>query len=117
MELLCERCGKPMEIRQHGSTKGAYCNSCGHAVVTTDISDLRRDVRSYEVRVLGGDPADHLHVKAVAGIAQINFLEARRLLSDDAPLVFRGIAVDVVEVRSRLRSVGLKCSIEPDFRW
>lgn len=113
----CEKCGGVMEARQEGSTQGLYCTKCDWSVVTTHIPEIKLDTTMYEVRISHGDYRNDQHVKAVAHVAGVNFLVARKLLQDTQPIVFNGEAVDVVRVREILVAVGMTCIISPEFRW
>jgi hypothetical protein len=114
---VCEKCGGKMEIRREGSTQGLFCTQCDWSVVTTHISEVKLDNTQYEVVACDGDPDDARHVKAVAQISGTNFLASRKLLQQELPLVFKGVAVDVLQVRETLTGVGISCKVTPEFRW
>ena len=106
-----------MKVIHEGSTQGMMCPSCNWSVVTTRIPEIQLDFTSYEVRISGGDYHNEKHVKALAKIANINFLAARKLLQEEQPLVYAGKASDIVKIREALIVDGLQCAITPDFRW
>jgi hypothetical protein len=116
-ESSCPQCGGPTEVRQKGFTRGLYCTRCDWAVVHTEIPQINLDTTLYEVRIRDGDYGNREHVKVVADISGVNFLEARRLLQQREPVVFRGQAIDVVPVRESLKSAGILFTISPEFRW
>jgi len=84
-------------------------------VVTTYVAPIQLDEISYEVRVTNGDPHNKNHIKAVAHASGVHFLSARNLLKQDDPLVFKGEARKVVELRRDLQEAGLRLDIRPKF--
>lgn len=117
MNFVCEKCRGKAELRHQGSTQGIYCTQCDWAVVTTFFPEIKKDMTQYEVRITYGDASDESQIKAVASIAGINFLAARKLLKEPQPLVFSGRAVKVLEVKKDLEAVGLTCLISPEFNY
>lgn len=112
---LCEKCGGVMELRRAGSTQGLYCTQCDWAVVTTLFEEIRRDKKQYEVRITQGDVHNNEQVRAVASVAGVNFLAAIKILGESGSLVYTGRAVNVLQVKKGLESVGLRCVVSPDF--
>jgi hypothetical protein len=114
---VCEKCGGRMEIRREGSSQGLFCTQCDWSVVTTRISEVKLDTTLYEIVACDGNPDDARHVKAVAQVSGTNFLATRKILQREFPIVFKGIAVDVLQVRETLAGVGIRCQVTPEFRW
>ncbi len=115
---ICEKCGNLMEVRSEGSTQGLFCPNCGWSVVTTNIQEIKRDNISYEVIITTGDYQNEHHIKAVAQVAGVNFLTARKLLEAQSSfMVYKGIATEVIEVQSILKVAGLVYEIYPQFPW
>ena len=113
----CPECGGELAARQKGSTLTVFCQLCPWCVATTNIPAIRTDMTKYEIRITGGDVHKKEHIKTVAAIAVVNFLEARKLLQEKEPVIFAGRAVKVAEARDALRAVGIACSITPEFRY
>lgn len=111
----CDKCGLAVEWRRGESVQGPFCNQCGWLAVTTYIPPLYLDDTVYEVRACGGDYKNKSHIKTVAELSGRNFLEARKLLEQDAPVVFKGEARAVCRVRDALVAAGLGYRIEPPF--
>lgn len=114
--LACEVCGGRLEAFNQGSAQGLKCVNCDWSLVTTQISEIRVDEQEYDVRC-DGDFKSVAHIKAVAEVSGLNFLEAREALKGGHFVVFSGQAVDVLRVKEILGSVGVRYSIEPDFKW
>lgn len=115
--LVCEKCGAPAEMRQSGSTRGVYCTKCDWALVTTYVGDMAKDMTKYEVRILTGDAQNERHIRAVASVSGVNFIAAKKLLSEAESVVFVGRAARVLEVRSLLDGAGITSRISPDFKY
>lgn len=114
--LACEVCGGRLEVFNEGSAQGLKCVNCEWSLVTTQIPEIRVDEQEYDVRC-DGDFKSVAHIKAVAEVSGLNFLEAREALKGGHFVVFSGQAVDVLRVKEILGSVGVWYSIEPDFKW
>jgi hypothetical protein len=87
-------------------------------VVTSYLPDVLRDTTSYQVIVTSGDFKNDQHLKAVAQLAGVNLLTARKLLQGPGDfVVFTGLAHKVTSVRDTLVAAGLRFKIEPPFPW
>lgn len=116
-EVVCEKCGAPIEVFREGRTQGIRCTRCDWSVVTTYTPPIQQDRTIYEVRIRHGDHHNEHHVKAIAHVVGGNFLGARKLLQDSQPVVFSGDAQSVAKVRDTLLAATLEISIQPDFPW
>jgi hypothetical protein len=114
---ICEECGGEVEFRRQGSIQGLFCTHCGWSVVTTFIPEIKLDRSIYTVRVRTADFHNAGHVRAVASVASLNFPAARRLLQEEAPVIYQGMAPEVVRVRAVLADAGLATEITPVFRY
>ena len=113
----CEKCGSPIEVFREGRTQGLRCTRCNWSVVTTYTPPIQLDLTIYEIRISKGDYQDERQVKAIAHLAGVNFLNARKLLLETNPIVFKGDALHVASVRDALAAVNIEISIEPKFPW
>jgi hypothetical protein len=117
LKILCEICGSPTEGFREGRSDGIRCTQCDWSVATTYTPPIQLDRTIYEVRIDHGDYRDTLQVKAIAQVTGSNLLNAREFLQSSRPMVFRGDASHVAEVRDSLIAAGLIVSIQPDFPW
>lgn len=115
--VSCEKCGGKMEMRREGSTQGLFCTQCDWSMVTTHIPEIRLDTTLYEVSACDGDFDNASHVKTVAQLSGVNFLAARKLLQREFPVVFKGVAADVLNVRETLTKAGITSKVAPEFPW
>jgi hypothetical protein len=113
----CPVCGSELEFLHEGSTEGALCRRCGWSVVTTSIPEIDADESTYCVYVTGANSRDLDQVRASASIAGVNFIEARKLLAEETPLLFQGSARQVAEIKKVLDGVGMQYQIVPEFRY
>jgi len=104
-------------MRREGSTQGLFCTQCNWSVVTTHITEMRLDTTLYEVSACDGDFENTNHVKTVAQVSGVNFLETRKRLQQEFPVVFKGFAVDVLNVRETLAEAGISSKVIPEFPW
>jgi hypothetical protein len=111
----CEVCGGEVEFRREGSVQGFFCKTCDWAVVTTYIPQIDLDETTYGLRAIGGDFHDEEQVRAVAQVSGLNFIGARRLLQQGAPLVLEAHAPQILAAKVRLNEVGLRTEISPPF--
>lgn len=115
--LRCPQCASPTEQIREGRVSGTRCPKCGWSVVTTETDAIDRDASTYQVRVRHSDFHNETQVKTVARLAGINFLQARRLLQEEDPIVFQGGAREVLRVKAELDQAHLLHSITPSFNW
>jgi hypothetical protein len=114
----CPKCAGAVELRREGLTQGLFCTRCDWSVVTTNLPPILSDAASYEVTVTAGDFKNESHLKTVAQLAGVNFLEARKLLQGGGSfVVYTGRAQQVAAARDALKEAGLKFDIQPPFRW
>ncbi|BAY85580.1 hypothetical protein NIES267_50800 [Calothrix parasitica NIES-267] len=85
----CQDCAANLVHRIQGSNQGLLCNQCGEWVlVTTYIPEIRRDETRYKMYLRFADSKNKQHIIALAKAANINFLQARKMIQEDKPLIF-----------------------------
>ncbi|WP_210643373.1 hypothetical protein [Pseudomonas sp. Tri1] len=114
--IACEQCGGELKLFKEDGTQGLKCAGCDWSVVTTHVADIKLDEVEYNVGCVG-DYKNEVHIRVVSEVAGCNFLVSRKKLQCGHFLVFIGQAEEVLRVRNALVSVGLVCSISPDFYW
>lgn len=113
----CKMCGGETEFRRIGSVQGLFCKTCDWNLVTSYIPEIELDETLYEVKVNNGDIHNINHVKIIAEVSGLNFLSSRKLLSEQNPTIFRGMALNVIRVRTALAQEGLDYEITPEFNY
>lgn len=106
-----------VEVRRQRSTEGLFCTKCDWSVVATHLPDILQDTIPYEVRVISGDFKNDSPLKAVAQLASVNLLAARKLLQEPGGfLIFTGLASKVATVWDTLKSPGWSSELSRHFR-
>lgn len=114
--MRCRHCGGRLEHRIEGRTQGLRCSSCGERyAVTSYFPPIETDGAYYTLTVAAGDPRDKAHIKAIAALANENFLRARSKLATRPVLRLRAQPLDVLRGIAILDAVGLAYAIEPAF--
>jgi hypothetical protein len=117
-DAVCEDCGGTVEVRREGSTQGVFCTRCDWAVVTTYLPEIFRDETLYEISVTSGDYNNKEHIRAIAKLNGVNFLDARQLLQTQPNFkLCKGAASRVEEIRVAFELVGIQYEIRPPFPW
>jgi hypothetical protein len=109
--LKCEKCSSTLEYRQEKRIQGLYCDSCGWVVVTSYFSEAESDPAAYAVVVYGVASPELSQIRAVADMAGVNFLEAKRLLTQETFQAFKGKRAKAQEAFQRLQAVGLSSEL------
>ena len=114
-DVLCEKCGAVMESRIEGSTSGVYCTNCEWSVVTTYMPEIVLDSNKYKVYLLSADPKNREQLKAISTVANVNFLQARKMFLEERALVLEDEAVAIDKVRKLFDECFIRYEIEPPF--
>lgn len=112
---LCEKCGAVMEVRKQSTTEGVFCPSCGWAVVTSHVPEMLQDITKYKMYLLSADPQNKEQLKAVSGVANVNFLQAKKMSQEERPLVVEDEALAINEARKTFDKLSIRYEIEPTF--
>lgn len=111
----CEKCGADTEYRIEGSTEGFFCNQCDWALVTTRISEIAQDITKYKMYLLSADPNNKEQVKLLSEVANVNFLESRRMAKEKRPLIIQDEALVIDKARKVFDKAFIRYEIEPNF--
>lgn len=111
----CKNCGADTEFRVEGSTEGFFCTKCDWALVTTHIPEIAKDSTHYKMYLLSADPNNKDQIKLLSQVANINYLQARKMAREDMPLIIEGEAVVIDKARDALNQVSIEYDIKPSF--
>ena len=111
----CEECGSDTEYRVEGSTEGFFCTKCDWALVTTRISEIAQDIVKYKMFLLSADKNNKEQIKALSKVANINFLQARKISQEEKPLLIEDEALVIDEARKLFDGLSIEYVIEPKF--
>ncbi|WP_153065429.1 MULTISPECIES: hypothetical protein [Xanthomonas] len=112
----CEVCGGRLGIYSDGRTQGLICKNCGWSILTTVNTEINDDNSEYSIRC-SGDFSNSEHVRMVASIVGVNFIEARKLLKQDSFVIFTGKALEISDVIRNLKAARLDFQVDPHFKW
>lgn len=113
--MSCPECGSSLKSEVIGSTLVVSCAKCGWSVARTYIEPIREDATIYSLYLESGNSADKTTLSCLSKIMGCNFLQAKRVIDVDRPLLFSGNAIEVRERRDQLKEAKVTYSIEPDF--
>ncbi|MEW8029212.1 MAG: hypothetical protein AB2806_15940 [Candidatus Thiodiazotropha sp.] len=111
----CEVCGADTEFRVEGSTEGFFCTQCDWALVTTRIPEIAQDITKYKMYLLSADPHNKKQIKFLSEVANINFLQARKMAQGERPLIIEDEALVIDKARKVFNEASIQYEIEPDF--
>ncbi len=112
-KTICEKCSHEM-IRN--STIGMICPNCGWGWASTYIEPIFTDNTDYHI-IIETNEADILVIKTISKIANINFLQAKKLIKSAPVKIFTGQACEVKRVKKILEDAMIPFSIKPEFRY
>jgi len=111
----CEECGADTEFRVEGSTQGFFCTQCDWALVTTRIPEIAQDIVKYKLYLLSADPHNNDQIKVISEVANINYLQARKMAQEERPLVIQDEALVIDKARKYFEEVSIQYEIEPHY--
>jgi hypothetical protein len=111
----CEKCGADTEYRVEGSTEGFFCLQCDWALVTTRISEIAQDITKYKMYLLSADPNNKEQIKLLSEVANVNFLQSRKMAQEKRPLIIQDEALLIDKARKIFDKVSIRYEIEPKF--
>lgn len=126
-KIICEKCGTEMIDRSKGDSISIICPNCGWGWATTTHDPSMDDETEYEIWLRPGNAQSTEILRLIAGIANINLLQAKKLLSNEEPILLFKAHTEAVAVRNkvqkiqdiakRLTEVNVLFFIVPDFKY
>lgn len=113
--IICEKCGAEMLSIDQYKPVGMKCPKCGWGWATTFIEPIKEDTTDYTVILCSDNVPSKESIKAIAGIAGINFLQAKKMIENAPTRLFVGKAVTVKEVIAILNASAISYQVEPKF--
>jgi len=111
----CEECGAITEHRVENSTEGFFCTKCSWSLVTTVMPEIDANIIKYKIYLLFANAHNKDHVKALSEVANVNFLQAMKMVKKNRPLIFEGEALEVNKVIKILNKLSIEYEITPKF--
>jgi hypothetical protein len=123
--MICEKCGADMKEIHDAFSEGMECPNCGWGWVTTNVGAIADDNIDYEIWLKPGNACNTGNIKLIADIANVNFIQAKGLLSSSqAVLIYKAVSESVATmpkanrvqaVARKLKNAEVAFTISPDF--
>jgi len=111
----CPKCGKELKRIKQNSGVAYCCVNCDYSVATTDLDPIFEDQQEYTIRILPNNSLDKETLKVLSSIAKLNYIDCKQLIEKAPSIIFKGDAVDVKDIKSKLDNSNIAYSIEPVF--
>lgn len=113
--MICEECGNEMIWFRDGSVQGWKCPDCQWSVLTTCIDEIYSDMTVYSIYLIQHQVASKEQLNMVSKIANVNYIQARKMLNESKVLLCRGSAIETKDNLNKLRAFGLQYQVKPEF--
>ena len=114
-KIICSKCGAEMLPINRDKPFGMTCPNCGWGWATTFIDPIKEDETKYTVFLRSGNTLSKDIVKAVSRAANVNVLQARKMLETAPVAVCTDKAVKIREVLKTLEDGSVLYEVEPAF--
>ncbi len=115
MNDKCPVCNHDLIPFTEGSTTGVRCSYCDYSIVTTYIEPIYEDDNTYTVVLEAGNSVDMSTIKVISKITGKNYIFSKQYLENAPAIIAKGIAAEIIEMKSQLDSSNVKYSISPEF--
>lgn len=126
-KMICEKCGAEMIDRSTGESVFIECPNCGWGWATTTYDPRLDDETAYEIWLCPGNAQSPENLRLIAEIANINVLQAKRMLGNEEPVMLYKACGEAAAEQSRVQRVqsiagkladaGISYYITPDFKY
>jgi hypothetical protein len=117
MSIVCMRCGSETECRQQGYTQIISCTKCNWSLATTNFPKIETDRTIYSLYISEADYKNTAHISAISKVFGMNYLESRRFLLQEEKPIYKGYAMEIMEIKNYFDSIGIKYNIIPTFNY
>lgn len=123
--MKCEKCGHEIADRSTAQTICLECPNCGWGFATTRSQTIDEDMTDYKTYLNPGNAVAIENIKLISAICHVNYMQARKLLSSQEPVIIYKAEQEAVSSLSKagkvlqtaksLKKSSLVFSIIPDF--
>lgn len=117
MEAKCPDCANILTNTHDDSTEIWKCSNCGWEVVTTYTPQIQQDTKDYEIFLMKNLSPKVNQIRTLARISGLNFIETKRMLALDDSLLFKGNAVDILPIKTKLEQEDIEFRIIPNYNY
>lgn len=104
--VICDKCGAIMRLKTIGLSLEWICTNCNNAIVTTNVDLLNEINKLYTLQMINGDYQNIDHIKFLAQIKNVNYIQARNLLKEqkniEIILAKKDIVMDIISKMDKL---------------
>ncbi len=112
--VICVICGTEM-IPLEKSSWGMICPNCNWGWVTTRFDPIDTDMTDYRIILQPGNAARIESIRIVSHLANVNYIQAKKLIEAAPVKVFEGKARDIVIAAAEMKAQNINHMIQPDF--
>lgn len=113
-KVYCEKCGEEMVDLLPNQGMGMTCPKCGWGWATTSFEEYEGDRTDYSI-VITQNIANADIIKIVAEYANVNYVQAKKLVEMPEAKIYTGKAVEILNKRGKLSDFNINFKIEPEF--
>ena len=114
--MKCKKCGNEMPEYRENHSSGYTCPKCGLGWATSYFEPYETDQTEYTIIIFGND-ATKRNIRVVAEYANINYLQAKKLIEMPEATLFSGKAPEIIEKKKALIENNISFKITPDFTY
>lgn len=126
-KIICEKCGTEMIDHSKGDSIFVECPNCGWGWATTLSDPTADDDTKYEIWLRPGNPQSPEILHLIAGIANVNLLQAKKMLNHQEPVMLYKVCNEaasslnkvqkIQRVAGNLKNANVEFFITPDFKY
>lgn len=112
--INCPECGAEMIPTYSKPALNYTCPKCGNSIATTLWETIDLDMTNYEIIILPNTSHITDNIKLVSKLTGENYIKSKELLTTGFSL-FKGRAVEIKQIISKLDRTTLKYVIKPNY--
>ena len=111
----CPNCNSDLITKIEGSTLTISCTNCDWGLASTYKHPIYTDETIYKVILEKGNLSSIENIKTIAHIMNCNFLQAKKIIESDSPIIVEDQAPEIIIQVRKLNNSNVKYSITPNF--
>lgn len=102
---------------KENNTQGWKCTACGNGIYTSYFDEIDSDPTEYSLVIAGTRDVTTEKIQYISKISNINFIEAKNILSKGNNSEIKAKAPLMKEIIIRLRELDIDYSVTPEFKY
>lgn len=115
--MICENCKANMNWFSENSVQGWVCLNCGWNLMTTNIDEIYEDITEYSLYIKNVNKVNNEKIKSIARIAGVNFIIARKMLTESHVCILKDKAPKVKDAIEELEKLKIQFEVIPKFKY